>query len=294
MKRFIRYLFEYGQEEKLRNVGFVKVEQGDQAAVIHIHGKGLGLKNGSGIRIYLIYEENGGCVGILLGNELEASPALNVQLSYTADSVGVPENYERICGVMLVSLDGRRFAAMWNDGQPRMNLEQMQEWREQPQPEEQPEENMEPQMLEDETELQEAGQAVEESDFSESDTAIEESVEEILTESVEVQAPPRWKITKIQRGEISILPRSEWRLANNNFLMHGYYNYRHLVLIDDGNVLKIGVPGIYHEKEARAAAAFGFLEFIGEEDANITLRPEERNVEQQFGYWCRQVRRPSM
>ena len=102
----------------------------------------------------------------------------------------------------------------------------------------------------------------------------------------------RRQIMKIQRGEISILPRCEWRLANNNFLLHGYYNYRHLVLIDEGNQLKLGVPGIYHEREARAAATFGFPEFIAEADVNVTLEPQERNENQQFGYWCRQVRRP--
>ena len=102
----------------------------------------------------------------------------------------------------------------------------------------------------------------------------------------------RRQIMKIQRGEISILPRSERKLANNNFLLHGYYNYRHLVLIDEGNQLKLGVPGIYHEREARAAAIFGFPEFIAEADVNVTLEPQERNENQQFGYWCRQVRRP--
>ena len=102
----------------------------------------------------------------------------------------------------------------------------------------------------------------------------------------------RRQIMKIQRGEISILPRCEWKLANNNFLLHGYYNYRHLVLIDEGNQLKLGVPGIYHEREARAAATFGFPEFIAEADMNVTLEPQERNENQQFGYWCRQVRRP--
>ena len=98
---------------------------------------------------------------------------------------------------------------------------------------------------------------------------------------------------KIQRGEISILPRCEWKLANNNFLLHGYYNYRHLVLIDEGDKLKLGVPGIYHEREARAAATFGFPEFIAESDVKVTLEPQERNENQQFGYWCRQVRKPS-
>jgi len=92
----------------------------------------------------------------------------------------------------------------------------------------------------------------------------------------------RRQIMKIQRGEISILPRCEWKLANNNFLLHGYYNYRHLVLIDEGNQLKLGVPGIYHEREARAAATFGFPEFIAEADVNVTLEPQERNENQQL------------
>ena len=41
-----------------------------------------------------------------------------------------------------------------------------------------------------------------------------------------------------------------------------------------------------------AAATFGFPEFIAEADVNVTLEPQERNENQQFGYWCRQVRRP--
>ena len=43
---------------------------------------------------------------------------------------------------------------------------------------------------------------------------------------------------------------------------------------------------------SRAAATFGFPEFIAEADVNVTLEPQERNENQQFGYWCRQVRRP--
>ena len=41
MKRFIRYLYEYEQEKRMRNVGFVKVEQGEDECIVHIHGKGL-------------------------------------------------------------------------------------------------------------------------------------------------------------------------------------------------------------------------------------------------------------
>ncbi len=41
MRRFIRYLYEYEQEKKMRNVGFVKVEQDVDQCVIHVHGKGF-------------------------------------------------------------------------------------------------------------------------------------------------------------------------------------------------------------------------------------------------------------
>ena len=114
----------------------------------------------------------------------------------------------------------------------------------------------------------------------------------LKTQEEETQ-PCRWKAVKIQRGEIAMLPRCEWRLANNHFLLHGYSNYKHLALLDDGKVLKLGVPGIYHEKEARAASGFGFTEFINVEETKISLNEEECSPGEQFGYWCRQVRRPA-
>ena len=89
------------------------------------------------------------------------------------------------------------------------------------------------------------------------------------------------RIEKIQREEIAKLPRCEWRLANNHFLIHGWRNYHHLALIEDDGKLFIGVPGIYHKREADAALAFGFPEFRS--------MPEE-GVDEEFGYWCRQVR----
>ena len=53
MKRFIRYLYEYEQGKKLRNVGFVKAEQGVEDCVLHIHGKGLNLGEAKVLKLYL-------------------------------------------------------------------------------------------------------------------------------------------------------------------------------------------------------------------------------------------------
>ena len=96
---------------------------------------------------------------------------------------------------------------------------------------------------------------------------------------------------KIQRQGLSRLPRREWRIANNSFLLHGFYNYHHLLYIEeDGNVL-IGVPGIFHEKEQEAARAFGFPEFRRLTNNEIPLEENERNTYEDFGYWCRQIPR---
>lgn len=109
-------------------------------------------------------------------------------------------------------------------------------------------------------------------------------------DSVDTYIPPSTRtFEKIQRQDLSRLPRKEWRLANNNFLLHGYYNYHHLILIQDEEKLWLGVPGVYHEREKMAAASFGFPEFIRLTDYEIELSEEEKNTAEDFGYWCRQV-----
>ncbi len=94
---------------------------------------------------------------------------------------------------------------------------------------------------------------------------------------------------KIQRQDLSRLPRKEWRLANNSFLLHGFHNYHHLLYIEEEGKVWIGVPGIYHEKEQAAAAAFGFPDFRRLIDVNVELQEDETNTYEDFGYWCRQI-----
>jgi hypothetical protein len=116
----------------------------------------------------------------------------------------------------------------------------------------------------------------------------EELIEE--TEEIDDYIPPS-NITyeKIQRQDLSRLPRREWRIANNSFLLHGYRNYHHLLYIEEEGDVWIGVPGIFHEKEQSAANAFGFPEFRRLTDVDFELEEEEKNNYEDFGYWCRQI-----
>ena len=121
---------------------------------------------------------------------------------------------------------------------------------------------------------------------------IEMSREEGEEHEVEVESyitPTGHKCEKIQRQDIVKLPRREWRVVNNSFLLHGYYNYHHLVLIQEEGMLLLGVPGVYHEKEYKAAHSFGFPRFKRIADVNIELNEDEQNTMDDFGYWCRPV-----
>lgn len=66
--------------------------------------------------------------------------------------------------------------------------------------------------------------------------------------------------------DINLLHANYHALQNNQFLMHGYYNYRHLIIWpkkESENEFWLGVPGIYHEREKMAARMFGFEKFEG-------------------------------
>lgn len=66
--------------------------------------------------------------------------------------------------------------------------------------------------------------------------------------------------------DINLLHANYHMLQNNQFLMHGYYNYRHLIIFpkkDSDGEFWLGVPGIYHEREKMAARMYGFEKFEG-------------------------------
>lgn len=102
-------------------------------------------------------------------------------------------------------------------------------------------------------------------------------------------SPPQQTIRKIQRADLSILPRRYWNISNNRFLLHGYYNYNHLLLVEEENYFLVGVPGIYDKREARAADLFGFPTFSESYTKSLDLSSEETSTQGQFGYWCKKL-----
>lgn len=116
---------------------------------------------------------------------------------------------------------------------------------------------------------------------------------EIRTESYdsgeeETQTGPTAR--KIQRSDLSILPRRCWNLANNSFLLHGYHNYNHLLLVEEDGRYWLGVPAIYSPREARAAELFGFPQFTKTYVDQLELDEDEKAPTPDFGHFCRFIK----
>ena len=79
---------------------------------------------------------------------------------------------------------------------------------------------------------------------------------------------------KLAPKDFIILSGKYQHLVNNSFLLHGFYNYRHVILGKEGDVYYLGVPGVFYEREKMVALMFGFEAFeceSGESKAGIKL-----------------------
>lgn len=93
---------------------------------------------------------------------------------------------------------------------------------------------------------------------------------------------------QLELKDLRSLPKKYWYLGNNSFLLHGFFNYRYLVL---GRTAEerwfLGVPGVYQRQERVMAAIFGFPEFFAAGSGGE--RREGREPVNHFGCWVRYI-----
>lgn len=90
----------------------------------------------------------------------------------------------------------------------------------------------------------------------------------------------------VELKDLALLAPQLHKLTNNSFLLHGFYNYRHLILAKkcgfanpDERTIYLGVPGVYYEREKQVAIMFGFqgFECVGQVEVG------------KFGYYMKEV-----
>ena len=85
-------------------------------------------------------------------------------------------------------------------------------------------------------------------------------------------------------SDIRRLPKKNWHLCSNSFLIHGFFNYHYLVLKRVGGKeqekLSLGVPGMYAKAERAMALLFGFPEFEAMQEPKGSTEPKEKLAEE--------------
>ena len=317
MKRFITYIYAYENTKKAGNTGFARIELRGEECRLEIHLRGVYAAQ-THCKIYLFRKQGSGIEGSLIGEMDVRNGAgdFSVIMKTAHISTSLLSFFE-MEGIFLCSEDGRIFMSRWTEGEPlTVDMEHFIEWKaEQTEENIYAEESLHV----EENMYAEENMHVKENMHARENIHAEKKQQENKIQTAQfdresdnelraTELPARnffpqyqWKdiweqflkshpasmpfseknITciKIELKDIRELPRKYWYLGNNSFLLHGFFNYRYLVLgkIEEDNEDKwfLGVPGIYQNQERVMAIIFGFPEFM----------PEQ--VENRFGCWYR-------
>lgn len=98
---------------------------------------------------------------------------------------------------------------------------------------------------------------------------------------------------KLKPHDIVWFPGSYWRLATNQFLLNGYYNYRYILFFkgtgeQEGKYF-LGTPGCFGVNDAVTAKKFGFTDFFMADRKSGEEKYLNRNDGRNFGFWCREA-----
>lgn len=314
MKRFITYLYDYTGAVKGKNAGFVKVDMRGNQCRLEIHVRGLGQVTEQGV-IYFIIEDSGlngvkvGEMEILRG---QGDYGTIIKCNPIGDS---PYQFGQIAGVCVTYGDHQMAASKWKeDPNLQFALQDIHIWEPpqlEPEEELQKQEKLQPKadasaaQIRQETHSEPVAQQLEQSASSETQQPTTSAAQQTAHPMAQAAAQETdwtktWKQLQAQNEKLEFrkerngdwikmdikairsLPKRNWYLGNNSFLVHGFFNYHYLILGRemDGDKERwyLGVPGFYQQQERVMATIFGFPEFFN-----------SQNGAEPFGYWIHTV-----
>ena len=289
----IFYLYEYENNKRKRNVGFIKIARRYQTCILQIHIRGISTGNGASLELYAFYRDGNAMTGTQIATLTCFGKTVSERLPVSERSFPEGRPLSEMDG-FLIKLPGDKPAVFWMASAFFFPVD-ISMLRPPAAPEEESETVSTP--ASDYVEAEDPGNTeapVPESNRESSESpsvfsdGISDQERESAAETKEYREEKK-KARKIQRSDISVLPRRFWFLANNSFLLHGYHNYNHLLRAEEDGRLWLGVPGIYDPREAKVADLFGFPQFTREYADCLELEPEECSDNADFGYWCRCV-----
>ncbi len=288
MKRFVTYIYEYERGIRGKNIGFIRTDIRDEECRLELHIRGLDRFKGKG-NVYLIVG-NDSPEGISAGDILFSQGIGNFKITCPQNKLGKSGYTIGDLQALAIRYNGGKlliglFTEHPSDEILRGNFvipETVPVPQPQPQPSPAP-----PPVAEtsSEPEPQLTSSAIDPNRNSDQEQSKKSRV---LYQKIE--------ITDIRK----MLPKRNWYLCNNSFLVHGFFSYHFLMLktveTSDGIQRFLGVPGIYEQPERMMALLFGFPEFEpgrisaegGAMDSGTQQNPSI-NANGVFGYWMCEI-----
>lgn len=297
--RMITYLYLYEGNHKTRNTGFAKIEKRDQQCLVEIHMKNTGYSQND-LPVYFYTQKGAEFPGVLLGHLALSRGSGDFKAALDSENLADSGlSLSSIKGIFLPLSDQTMFLSQWDDdvfirsafspydaAPPATSaIPEQADTSSLPSPEDLPD-----------LHAAEAAPALEPSKEPEPvpspdcDTAGKEHWAQkwqFLLENFPVMTPFESDSTvigiRLELKDLRLLPQKFWYLGNNSFLLHGFFNYRHLLLgmkkDTDKTQWFLGIPGVFQNPERVMAALFGFPEFKCQKDS-----PDKNGA---FGYWLR-------
>lgn len=287
------YLYEYENSKRTRNVGFIKTSRHYRSCILQIHARGIPVGNGASMELRAFFR---GEDDVLLSEQIAVLNCFghNISTRLSVSESRFPEGrpLAQIDG-FLIKLPGNAPSLFWMasdlffdaDIRKLKTISTMQNEKPADSSAVQNEKPVDSSAVQNEKPADSS--AVQ--NQKPADASDMQSNHPAETAAAETDISASTNARKIRRSEMSQLPRKFWPLANNSFLLHGYHNYGHLLLIEEDSRLWLGVPGTYAPQEARAADLFGFPRFTRSYAGLPELTAEERADDEDFGHWCRCV-----
>ena len=296
MQRFVTYIYAYENNNKNQNVGFAKVDIRGDYCQVEIHLKRTGYTNVK-CPVYLFVRENEVIVGVEIGEIALVNGCGDFVRQLNCNGVGeTPYCMKDMKGILIFLDDTVMFASQWDERAIyRDNFKPYEETKEIPVEQledaaEEPEESGQMEKLQVESvQAQQSGEQQSEELQPEAQRSgdmwmdLWEKLNGMYGAKNLFENMPEISGIHMELKDLRELPKKYWYLGSNSFLLHGFFNYRHLLLgkveNESGRKWFIGVPGIYKKKKKVLAAVFGFPEFRQEKDTGVKTG--------QFGYWYR-------
>ena len=296
MQRFVTYIYAYENNNKNQNVGFAKVDIRGDYCQVEIHLKRTGYTNVK-CPVYLFVRENEVIVGVEIGEIALVNGCGDFVRQLNCNGVGeTPYCMKDMKGILIFLDDTVMFASQWDERAIyRDNFKPYEETKEIPVEQledaaEEPEESGQMEKLQVESvQAQQSGEQQSEELQPEAQRSgdmwmdLWEKLNGMYGAKNLFENMPEISWIHMELKDLRELPKKYWYLGSNSFLLHGFFNYRHLLLgkveNESGRKWFIGVPGIYQNQEKVLAAVFGFPEFRQEKDTGVKTG--------QFGYWYR-------